>query len=88
MRDRVFKSWRRHHVLGEVGAGSTEDKGAELFACFSSRVGDGLSLSALPSVLSRSESEAISMVVSPVLQIMPKLQEVCACPSLPLSGSI
>jgi hypothetical protein len=43
-------------------------------------------LSALPSVLSRSESEGISTVVTPVLQIMPELQEVCACPSLPLSG--
>jgi hypothetical protein len=43
-------------------------------------------LSDMPSVLSRSESEAISTVVTPVLQIMPELQEVCACPSLPLSG--
>jgi hypothetical protein len=58
--------------LGEVGASSTEDKGAEFYGCFSPRVEDSSSpLSALSSVPSIVEGE----LASPVLQIMPELPE-------------
>jgi hypothetical protein len=49
---------------GEVGASSTEDKGAELYGCFSPRVEDSsLPLSALSSVPSIIEGELASLMV-------------------------
>jgi hypothetical protein len=71
--------------LGEVGVGSVEDRGAELYGCFSPRVGDSSSpLSSLPLALPTAEGEATSVVVAPVLQVMPDLQELCVSPSVPL----
>jgi hypothetical protein len=72
--------------LGEVGVGSMKDMGVELYGCLSPHVvASSLSLSASPSVSSSIEGEAIAVVVAPILQIMPDLQEICASPSLPLS---
>jgi hypothetical protein len=72
--------------LGEVGVGSMKDMGVELYGCLSPRVGaSSSSSSALPSMPSSIEGEAIAAVVAPVLQIMPDLQKICASPSLPLS---
>jgi hypothetical protein len=60
--------------------------GVELYGCFSPRVGDSSPLSsALPSVPSTTEGEAIATVVPPVLEIMPELQELCESTVLPLS---
>jgi hypothetical protein len=73
--------------LGEVGVGSMKDMGVELYGCLSPRVGSSfLSLSAMPSMPSSIEGEAIAVVVALMLQIMPDLQEICASSSLPLSG--
>jgi hypothetical protein len=72
--------------IGEVGVGSVEDIGVELYGCLSPHVGVISSvLSALPLVPSATEGEAIDDVVAPVLQVMPDLQELCANPCLPLS---
>jgi hypothetical protein len=70
----------------EVGASSsTEDKVAEIYVFFSPRAGDNSPSSpALPSVLSTLEGEAFAAVMTPVLQIMPELQELCESPDLPL----
>jgi hypothetical protein len=68
----------------EIGSG--EDMGVELYDCFSPCVGDSSPLSsALPSVPSTTEGEAIVTVVPPVLEIMPELQELCESSVLPLS---
>ncbi|KAM0891486.1 hypothetical protein ACQ4PT_026382 [Festuca glaucescens] len=68
---------------GEADVGSAEDKGPELYGCFSPRVNDSpLSLPLVPSI---AEGEAISVVMASVLQTMPELQELCGSPSLPLS---
>jgi hypothetical protein len=69
----------------EVVVGSAEDGGAELYGCFSPRVGDCSSSSTLSGVPSIAEGEAIAAVVAPVVQIMPELQELCTSPALPLS---
>jgi hypothetical protein len=69
----------------EVGVGSVEEGGAKLYGCFSPRVGDFLSLFTLSPVPSTVEGEAISVVMAPVVQIMPELRELCTSPSLPLS---
>jgi hypothetical protein len=70
---------------GVIDVGSGEDLGVELYGCFSPRVGDSLpSSSALPSVPSTTEGEAIATVVPPVLEIMPELQELCESSVLPL----
>lgn len=62
--------------LGEVIVGSSEDNGVELYGCFPPHVGDtSSSLSDLPVVSSSIEGKAITEVVAPVLQIMPKLQK-------------
>jgi hypothetical protein len=79
-----MKSIPMPHSPGEVGVGSMEDKGAELYGCFSPRGGDTLLLPPFPAV-STSEGETINVVVAPVLQIMPGLQEICASPTVPLS---
>lgn len=68
---------------GEVDVGSAEDKGPELYGCFSPRVND--SPLSLPLVPSTAEGEAISVVVASILQTMPEIQELCGSPSLPLS---
>jgi hypothetical protein len=78
-----MKSISMPHSPGEVGVGSTKDKGAELYGCFSPRIGDTLLLPPLPAV-STSEGEAVDVVVASVLQIMPGLQEICASPTVPL----
>jgi hypothetical protein len=60
--------------LGEVGVGSMKDMGVELYGCLSPRVGaSSSSSSALPSMPSSIEGEAIAVVVAPVLQIMSDL---------------
>jgi hypothetical protein len=69
----------------EVGVVSAEDGGAELYGCFSPRVGDHSPLSTLSYVPSTAEGEAIATVVAPVVQIMPELRELCTSPTLPLS---
>jgi hypothetical protein len=71
--------------IGEVGVGSVEDIGVELYGCLSPRVG-GISsvLSALPLVPSATEGEDIDDVVASVLQVMSDLHELCASPSLRL----
>jgi hypothetical protein len=79
-----MKSIPLPHSPGEVGVGTTEDKGSELYGCFSPRAGDTLLLPPLPAV-STSEGEAVDVVVALVLQIMPGLQEICASPTMPLS---
>jgi hypothetical protein len=65
----------------EVGVGSAEDGGAELYGCCSPHVGDYSPLS----TLSSAGGEAIATVVAPVVQIMPELRELCTIPTLPLS---
>jgi hypothetical protein len=70
----------------EIGVGSTEDSGAELFGCFFPRVGvSSPSLPDVPFVLSTTEGGAIAVVVAPMLEIMSELRELCVIPSLPLS---
>jgi hypothetical protein len=69
----------------EVGVGSAEDGGVELYGCFSPHVGDHSSLSTLSSVPSTAEGEAIATVLALVVQIMPELRELCTSPTLPLS---
>jgi hypothetical protein len=66
---------------GEVGASSIEDRGVELYGCFSPREDSSLPLSTLSSIPSIAEGE----LLSPVLQIMPELPELCVSPTLPLS---
>jgi hypothetical protein len=80
----LMKSTPLPHSPGEVGVGSTEDKGSELYGCFSPSVGDTSLLPPLPAVFT-SEGEVVDVVVAPVLQIMPCLQEICASPTVPLS---
>lgn len=63
---------------GVFDVGSAEDKGTELFGCFSPRV--GVSSSPLSAA-----GEAVTVVVAPVLQIMPELQHQCVRPTPPLS---
>jgi hypothetical protein len=59
---------------GEVGVDSMEDRDADIYGCFSPRVGgNSSSLSALASAPATIEDEAIAAVVTPVLQIMPEL---------------
>jgi hypothetical protein len=71
--------------IGEVGVGSVEDIGVELYGCLSPRVGRISSvLSALPLVPSATEGEDIDDVVASVLQVMSDLHELCASPSLRL----
>jgi hypothetical protein len=73
---------------GELDVGLMEDQGEELYGCFSPRVGDSSlsSLSSLPRGPCIVEEETIAMVASPVLQIMPDLEELCASPTLPISA--
>ncbi|XBI23004.1 hypothetical protein VPH35_063955 [Triticum aestivum] len=61
----------------DVVGGSIENRGEELYGCFSPRVGDNLSS------MSAAESKAIAVVVAPVLQIMPELQQLCVRPVSP-----
>ena len=61
----------------DVVGGSIENRGEELYGCFSPRVGDNLSS------MSAAVSEAIAVVVAPVLQIMPELQQLCVRPASP-----
>jgi hypothetical protein len=69
----------------KVGDGSTEDRGALLYGCFSPCVeGSSSLLSTLPSVPSIAEVEVTTPVVPPVLQIMHELQDLCASTALPL----
>jgi hypothetical protein len=68
----------------EVGVASAEDGGEELYGCFSPRVGDYSSLFTLSCVPSTAEGKAIAAVVAPMVQIMPRLQELCTSPVLPL----
>jgi hypothetical protein len=70
----------------EVRVDSVEDRGAELYGCFSPHFGDSPSLSSvLPSASSPTKGEAIAAVVTPVLHIMPDLQELRWSSTLPLS---
>jgi hypothetical protein len=80
----LMKSTPMPHSPGEVGAGSMKDKGSELYGCFSPHVGDTSLLPPLPAVFT-SKGEVVDMVVAPVLQIMPCLQEICVSPTVPLS---
>ena len=68
----------------EVGVGSVEDQGVELYGCFSPHRGASPS-SALCSDPPTAKGEAIGTVVAPVLQIMPELQELCEKPASPIS---
>jgi hypothetical protein len=79
-----MKSIPLPHSPGEVGVGSTEDKGPELYGCFFLRVGDTSLLPPLPAV-STSGGEAVDVVVAPVLQIMHGLQEICVSRTVLLS---
>ena len=70
----------------EVGVGSADDGAAELYGCYSPRVGNSsLSLTVLSSAPATTEGEASATVVAPVLQIMPDLEELCASTALPVS---
>jgi hypothetical protein len=80
----LMKSIPLSHSPGAVGVGSMEDKGPELYGCFSPHAGDTLLLPPLPTV-STSEGEAVDVVMAPVLQNMPGLQDICAGPTVPLS---
>ncbi|KAF7031163.1 hypothetical protein CFC21_042534 [Triticum aestivum] len=71
---------------GVAGAATMEEGSQELYGCFSPRVGDNTSsLSTLSPMLPTIEGEPSAVLESPVLQIMPDLQELCLSPVLPLS---
>ena len=54
----------------EVGVGSADDVAAELYGCYSPRVGNSsLSLTVLSSAPATTEAEASATVVASVLQI-------------------
>ncbi|XBI72425.1 hypothetical protein VPH35_066380 [Triticum aestivum] len=61
----------------DVFGGSTENRDEELYGCFLPQVGDNLSS------MSAVVSKAIVVVVAPVLQIMPELQQLCVRPGSP-----
>ena len=68
------------------GVGSVGDKGTELFSCFSPRTGVSSSpVFVLPLVSATVEDKAIVEVVTPVLQVMPELQQICVRPASPPS---
>lgn len=68
---------------GVASVASAEERGPELYGCFSSRVGDNSS--SLSSVLPATEGEAIAVLEAPVLQAMPELRKLCLSSASPLS---
>jgi hypothetical protein len=72
---------------GQFAVGSEEDMGAKHYGCFFPRAGDSsLSFPASPFVLSTTEGGAIDATLTPMLEIMPELRELCVSPTLPLSA--
>ncbi|KAE8784729.1 hypothetical protein D1007_41621 [Hordeum vulgare] len=66
--------------------GSMENRVVELYGCFFHRVVDNSSSSsAVPTVLSTAEDGTVAVVLRVVLQVMPKLQVLCASSDSPLS---
>ena len=80
----MLKAIPSSRPLGDIGAGSTEDMGEELYGCYSPRIEGSLVVSPLPSVRSTVEDEAIVVPVDPVLQSMPELEDHCVNSALPL----
>ncbi|SPT20403.1 unnamed protein product [Triticum aestivum] len=61
-----------------AGVCSMEDRGEELYGSFSPRVGVHSSpVPTSPHMVSSTEGESIAVLVTPVLQIMPELRELC-----------
>ena len=82
----MLKTIPSSHSPGEVDVGSVEDGEAELYGCYSPRVGgSSSSLSTLSSIPSSTEVDVNAALMTPVLQIMPDLEELCARPGLRLS---
>jgi hypothetical protein len=69
--------------LAKPHVGHVGEEKADLYGCLSPR--GRPSTSSLPIVSPTAESEAITRVVAPVLQIMPELHELCEEPVSPMS---
>ncbi|XBJ21144.1 hypothetical protein VPH35_011846 [Triticum aestivum] len=72
--------------LGVAVVESTEDRGAEPYGCFSPRVRDNSpSMFASSVLLPPTVGESIVGLATPVLQLMPELQNICSNLASPLS---